>query len=145
MFLRDFPLPWEILLSLFLILKFFHIKFSEKWSPSKKSTRSSLGDRLFVPQYLVMHSRQSILYKGPKMYNDVPMEIKLLDNPESFKYNLKKIYCYNMYYIIVLVLCFIFFGETDVNYTYCYRPTRKNNVKLQVPYLVQYFFSFEVG
>ena len=36
-----------------------------------------------------MHSRQSILYIGPKIYNDVPMEIKLLNNPESFKYNLK--------------------------------------------------------
>ena len=37
---------------------------------------SSLGDPLFVPQYLVMHSRQSILYREPKIYNDVvPMEI----------------------------------------------------------------------
>ena len=36
-----------------------------------------------------MHSRQSILYKEPKIYNDVPMEIKLLNNPESFQYNLK--------------------------------------------------------
>ena len=53
------------------------------------STRSSLGDPLFVPQYLVMHSRQSFPYIGPKIYNDVPMEIKLLNNPESFKYNLK--------------------------------------------------------
>ena len=37
-----------------------------------------------------MHSRQSILFTGAKIYNDVPMEIKLLINPESFKYILKK-------------------------------------------------------
>ena len=42
-------------------------------------------------QYLVMHSRQSILYREPKIYNDVPMEIKLLNNPESFKYKSKNI------------------------------------------------------
>ena len=29
-----------------------------------------------------MHSRQSILYRGPKIYNDEPMEIKLLNNDE---------------------------------------------------------------
>ena len=56
------------------------------------NTRSSLGDNLLVPQYLVMHSRQSILYRGPKIYNDVPMENKLLNIPESFNYKLKKIY-----------------------------------------------------
>ena len=61
------------------------------------NARSSLGDPLFGPQYLVMHSRQSILYRGPKIYNDAPMEIKLLNIPESFKYEFKKIYCCNMY------------------------------------------------
>ena len=35
------------------------------------NTHSSLGDPLFVPQYLEMYSRQSILYRGPKIYNDV--------------------------------------------------------------------------
>ena len=34
-------------------------------------TRSSLGDPLFVPQYFVMHSKQSFLYRGLKIYNDV--------------------------------------------------------------------------
>ena len=38
------------------------------------STLSSLGDPL--SQYLVMHSRQSILHRGPKIYYDVPIEIK---------------------------------------------------------------------
>ena len=47
-------------------------------------------DPLFVPQYLVMHSRQSFLYRGTKIYNDVPMEIKSVNNTKSFKYNLKK-------------------------------------------------------
>ena len=46
------------------------------------NTSSSLGDPLFAPQYLVMHSRQSILYRESKIYNDVPMEIKSLNNPE---------------------------------------------------------------
>ena len=59
--------------------------------------RSSLGDPLFAPQYLVMHSRQSILYRGPKIYNDIRREIELLNNPESFKYNLNFFYCYTMY------------------------------------------------
>ena len=54
------------------------------------NTLSSLGDPLFVPQYLVMTSRKSILYGVRKIYNDIPMEIKSLNNPESFKYNLKK-------------------------------------------------------
>ena len=53
------------------------------------NTRSSLGDPSFVPHSLVIHSRQSILYRGPKIYDDVPMEIKLLNNPESFKYKQK--------------------------------------------------------
>ena len=35
-----------------------------------KHTVASLGDPLFVPQYLVMHSRQSILYREQKNYND---------------------------------------------------------------------------
>ena len=48
------------------------------------------GTTVFAPQYLVMHSRQSILYRRPKIYNDVPMEIKSLNNPESFKYDLKR-------------------------------------------------------
>ena len=70
------------------------------------NARSSLGDPLFVPQYLVMHSRQSILYRGPKAHNDVPREIKLLNNPESFKYNLKILYNY--------FNSMFFLGETDV-------------------------------
>ena len=41
---------------------------------------------------MVMHSRQSILNRGPKIYNNVPMEIKLLNGPESFKYNLTKFF-----------------------------------------------------
>ena len=44
-----------------------------------------------------MHSRQSILYRGPKIYNDVPMETKSLNNPESFIIITKNLYCYNMY------------------------------------------------
>ena len=39
------------------------------------STRRSLGDPLFVPKNLVIYSRQSILYRGPKFYNDIPREI----------------------------------------------------------------------
>ena len=60
------------------------------------NTRTSLGDPLFVRQYLVMHSRQPILYRGHKIYNDVP--IKLYNNPESFKYKLKK--------ILIATICF---------------------------------------
>ena len=45
---------------------------------------------LYLNMYLVMHYRQSILYRGPKIYNDVPMEIKSLNNPQSFKQNLRK-------------------------------------------------------
>ena len=29
---------------------------------------------------------QSILYTGPKIYNDIPMKFKSLNNYESFKY-----------------------------------------------------------
>ena len=53
------------------------------------STLCSLSDSLFVHQYLVMHSRESILYRRPTLYNDVPREIKLLNNPESFIHNFK--------------------------------------------------------
>ena len=69
------------------------ISVCEDWfRPYRNSynTGSSLSDPLFVPQYLVIHARQSILYRGPKIYNDLPMEIKSLNNPESFKYNNKK-------------------------------------------------------
>ena len=52
---------------------------------------------LAVPQYSEMNSRQSIQYREPKINNDVPMGIKLLNNAESFKYNLKNLFCYNMY------------------------------------------------
>ena len=68
------------------------ISLCEDWFRPNRNiyrTRSSLGDPLFVPQYLVMHSRQTILFRGPKCYYDVPMEIKLLINPESFKYKHK--------------------------------------------------------
>ena len=61
------------------------------------NTSSILGDPLFVPQYLIMHSRQLIVYSGSKIYNDVPMEIKSLNNPESFKYNLKNFHCCDMH------------------------------------------------
>ena len=61
------------------------------------SSRSSLGDPLFVPKNLVIYSRQSIVNRGPKIYDDVPMEIKLLNNPESFKYNLKIFYIATIY------------------------------------------------
>ena len=40
------------------------------WSGYWNRTHSSLGDPLIVPQYLVMHSRQSILYREQKIYND---------------------------------------------------------------------------
>ena len=76
------------------------ISVCENWIRLNRNiykTRSSLGDPLFVPQYFVMHSKQSFLYRGLKIYNDVHMEIKLLNNPESFKYMLKKFYCCNMY------------------------------------------------
>ena len=76
------------------------ISVCEDWFRPNRNiyrTRSSLGDILFVPQYLVMHSRQSILFRGPKIYNDVPMEIKSLNNPESFKYKAKKISCCDMH------------------------------------------------
>ena len=59
-----------------------------------------------VPQYLAMHSSQSILYRVPKIYNDAPMQIRLLNNPESFKYNLKLFYCYNMYNFFKALLYF---------------------------------------
>ena len=55
----------------------------------------SLGDPLFVPHYLAMHSRQSILYREPKIYTG----IKSFNNPESYKYNLKK--------IIIAIICII--------------------------------------
>ena len=77
------------------------ISVCEDWfRPNRNiySTRSNLGDPLFVPQYLVMHSSQSILYRGPKIYNDIPREIKLLNDPESFKYKLKNNFsCCNMH------------------------------------------------
>ena len=65
--------------------------FEDWFRPYRNSynTRSSLGDPLFVPQFSVKHSRQSILHRGTKIYNDVPMEIQSLNNnSESFKYNL---------------------------------------------------------
>ena len=45
------------------------------------------------------------------MYNDVPMEIKLLNNPKSLKYNL--IFFVSTIRIIGLILSSIFLGETD--------------------------------
>ena len=33
-----------------------------------------------------MHSKQLILNRGPKIYNDAPMKIMLLNNPKSVKY-----------------------------------------------------------
>ena len=55
----------------------------EDWFRPYTNIYSSLGDPLFVPQYLVIYSRQSILYRGPKIYNDVPREINPL-LPETF-------------------------------------------------------------
>ena len=50
------------------------ISVCEDWFRPNRNiyrTRISVGEPLFVPQYLVLHSRQSILYRGPKIYNDV--------------------------------------------------------------------------
>ena len=64
--------------------------------------------QLFVAQYLVMHCRQSILYRGPKIYNDVPMEIKLLNNPEWLNHsNTSSKFFVAAIYIIGLILDFI--------------------------------------
>ena len=48
-----------------------------------------------------MHYRQSILCRGPKINNDVPMKIKSLNKPESFKYN----------FIKSLLLQYVYLGE----------------------------------
>ena len=45
---------------------------------------------IYIYIYIYIYIRQTILYRGPKIYNSVPKEIKSLNNPESFKYNLKK-------------------------------------------------------
>ena len=41
------------------------------------------------------------------------MEIKLLNNPDSFKYNLKIFLLLQYTYVVGLILYFIFLGETD--------------------------------
>ena len=87
--------------------------------------KNSLGDPLFVPQYLAMHSKQSILNRGPKIYNDVPMEIKLFNDPESFIYNLN--FFIATICIIVLILCYIFLGETDVLEVFLFYTLCRNN------------------
>ena len=65
------------------------ISVCEDWSRPYRniySTRGSLGLVILCLYYLVMHSMQSILHRGPKIYNDLPLKIKSLNNPESFKY-----------------------------------------------------------
>ena len=59
------------------------ITVCDDWFRPYRNIYSSLGDPLFVPQYSVMHSREAILYRGLRIYNDVPREINPL-LPETF-------------------------------------------------------------
>ena len=64
-------------IALWFLLSFINV-LKEKYLFAKTGSGTietfSLGDPL--SQYLVMHSRQSILHRGPKIYYDVPIEIK---------------------------------------------------------------------
>ena len=69
------------------------ISVCEDWfRPNRNiyNAHSSLGDSLFVPQYLVSILGNQFCIEDLKFIMMVPMEIKSLNNPESFKYNLKK-------------------------------------------------------
>ena len=73
----------------YMVSTFVRISACEDWFRPNRNiyrTRSSLGDPLFVPQYLVMHSKQSILYIGPKIYKLAEFYLKMKagwDYPEA--------------------------------------------------------------
>ena len=55
---------------------------------SARSTRSSDRNLLFIPRIYNVHSEQSIDYRGPFIWNQIPSTISCL-NYDSFKLKLK--------------------------------------------------------
>ena len=70
---------------------FFHNDltwFSFYANPSYNTRYSTLRN-LRVPYIRTSHSRQSIDYLGPVLWNSMPLEIKKVENPNTFKRLLK--------------------------------------------------------
>ena len=54
------------------------------------NTRASDQRYLEVPLALSTHSEQSILIAGPVIYNCIPLEVRLCESYDLFKFNYKK-------------------------------------------------------
>lgn len=54
------------------------------------NTRRAVGNYLNIPRVNLELCRNSVLYRGPLLYNALPDDIKTVNNVNSFKYNLKK-------------------------------------------------------
>ena len=53
-------------------------------------TRLSRRNNLIVPFARTNNSRQSITYAGPSTWNSIPDDLKIIDNYDRFKINLKR-------------------------------------------------------
>lgn len=54
------------------------------------NTRYNNENNLIVPRIDTRHSRQNITYRGPKLYNDVPLIIKSCNSLVMFKSKIKQ-------------------------------------------------------
>ena len=54
-----------------------------------RDTRNN-PNSIHVPLYRTVRSQKSIFYKGPKTWNDLPNDLKSLNNINTFKMKLKR-------------------------------------------------------
>ena len=59
------------------------------YRPATRTLRSTELTLLEVPLVSRTHSQQAISFTGPTIYNDLPLNIRSLENYDSFKFNLK--------------------------------------------------------
>ena len=49
------------------------------------ATRAFTASKVLVPNYQLTHFKDSLLYKGSKLWNELPTEVKQIDSYLGFK------------------------------------------------------------
>ena len=83
----------SIYMTLVFVFKFVYFQERQNWfrfyCNISYRTRSSHTRNLEIPFFRTNHSRQSILYIGPKNWNSLPTEIRSIEDFNNFKRNVK--------------------------------------------------------
>ena len=82
----------HVLLHMYQLAQMPNFKLWKTHQPNGVRTRSSKRKLITFRRLTMEKYRKSITYKGPKLWNNLPVEVQKLDTYPEFKSNIKKIF-----------------------------------------------------